>query len=306
MRPEITKKDPEHDINIILEDDYVKSLNLNKAEIKKKIKEYQAETGKHAVWLDRITVGFKNWLKGEKIYDRAKERISFYLNGERKEKWNEFLKNHEDYNFSKLIREGVDFYIDNHSNLFSKNFQKVRTISHSLKEPLTTIKGFSQLLLDSYQGELSEEVILTIRSILNQSLQLERKILGLLDEVSSEPQEVDILLIEDDSATIRLINTYFEKKGYTCRGIENGARAMEELNLIKPKLVLLDIILPDISGYDICKILKKDEKLKSIPVIFLTAVPGSEVKENLEETGADGYLLKPFNISDLQQLFKYL
>ncbi len=300
------KKNLDEQTLIILKDTEIAKLNLKRDEIKEKIKQYQEDTGKHAVWLDRITGGFKNWLKGEKIYDRAKERISFYLSEERREKWQDFVDTHPDYNISKLIREGVDFFIKNYSKLIDRDNQKSNNISHSLKESLTTIKGFSQLLLDSYQGELSEEVILTIRSILNQSMHLERKILTLLDDVNKEPEEFDILLIEDDLPTIRLIKTYFEKKGYTCKGIENGKMALEELEIIKPKLILLDIILPDISGYEICKILKDNEKFKQIPTIYLTAVPGNEVKEKLAETGADGYLLKPFNISDLETLFKYL
>ena len=71
-------------------------------------------------------------------------------------------------------------------------------------------------------------------------------------------------------------------------------------------LILLDIILPDISGYEICKRIKSDEKFKSIPLYYLTAIPGTEVEKNIEETGADGYILKPFDLSDFEPILNKL
>jgi DNA-binding response OmpR family regulator len=116
----------------------------------------------------------------------------------------------------------------------------------------------------------------------------------------------DVLLIEDDLATIRLITSYFESKGFKCKGIVSGSKGLEELGHSIPKLILLDIILPDLSGYDICKTIKSDSDWSSIPVFFLTAIAGSEVEKNLEETNADGYILKPFNFSDFEIVFDIL
>ena len=73
-----------------------------------------------------------------------------------------------------------------------------------------------------------------------------------------------------------------------------------------PKLILLDILLPDGSGYEICKKIKTDDKLKNIPVYYITAVPETEVHNKMSETKADGYFLKPFNISDFNILLDYL
>ncbi|MFW9894624.1 MAG: DNA-binding response regulator, partial [Candidatus Thorarchaeota archaeon] len=58
--------------------------------------------------------------------------------------------------------------------------------------------------------------------------------------------------------------------------------------------------------YDICKTIKSDKEYKNIPVYFLTAIAGSEVEKNLEETKADGYILKPFNFTDFEVIFKIL
>ncbi|MHA1491499.1 MAG: response regulator, partial [Promethearchaeota archaeon] len=68
----------------------------------------------------------------------------------------------------------------------------------------------------------------------------------------------------------------------------------------------LDIILPDLSGYEICKTIKSNNEYKKIPVYYLTAIAGSEVKKNLKDTGADGYILKPFNFSDFKIIFNIL
>ena len=114
------------------------------------------------------------------------------------------------------------------------------------------------------------------------------------------------MLIEDDISTIKLLTTFFESKGYRCKGIISASKAMEELKRNKPKLILLDIILPDINGYDLCKMLCSDEDLKDIPIFFLTAIPGSEVEKRIKESGAFGYILKPFDFSDFDILYAHL
>jgi twitching motility two-component system response regulator PilG len=184
----------------------------------------------------------------------------------------------------------------------------ITKISHDLKEPLTTIKGFSQLLLENYKDDLGEDVLNTIKNIFDQSLLLENKIINILDNIATEEPHLqyDILLVEDDLATIRLLTSYFESKGFKCKGVASGMKGVEEIRGGVPKLVLLDIILPDISGYEICKMIKEHEKYKEIPVYLLTAIPGSEVEKKMGETQADGYILKPFDFSDFDVIFQYL
>ena len=127
-----------------------------------------------------------------------------------------------------------------------------------------------------------------------------------MDDIKRESTKYDILLIEDDVATIRLITSFFESKGFVCKGVVSGSKGLEELKNGTPQLILLDIILPDLKGYDICKIIKSDKLYQNIPVYFLTAISGSEVENRLEETGANGYILKPFNFSDFDILFDLL
>jgi CheY-like chemotaxis protein len=293
-----------------LSDEEIESLDLESEQVKELMEQYQNATDKYAIWRGSITEGFKKWLKGEKIYDRDKERISLYVSEDTKNTWNDYIKENK-YTLSKLIRESVDFYINKkvrpiNGDLRQMESQAISNISHALKEPLTSIKGFSQLLLENYNQELDEEVLTTIQNIFEQSQLLESKIINILDNIKTETSQYDILLIEDDLATIRLLTSYFDSKGFTCQGVVSGTKGLEELSNNTPKLVLLDIILPDYNGYEICKIIKSNKNLKSIPVFLLTAIPGSEVKKHIDETKADGYILKPFDFSDFEVLFDYL
>jgi len=296
-----------------LSDEDIKNLDLKSEKAKNLMKEYEETTDKYANWRGNITEGFMKWLKGEKIYDREKERISLYVSDETKEEWSEFIKTHKnEYNtISKLIRESVNYFIKKKPGLASDDLnlldtQTITNISHALKEPLTSIKGFSQLLIENYKDEMEEEVFNTIQNIFSQSLLLEKKIINILDNIKTESIQYDILLIEDDLATIRLLTSYFESKGYTCKGVVSGTKGLEEIKNNPPKLVLLDIILPDYSGYEICKQIKSNKDLRNLAVYLLTAIPGSEVEKNLEESNADGYILKPFDFSDFEVIFQYL
>ena len=274
------------------------------------MKRYEEETGKYAVWRGVVTEGFKKWAKGEKVYNRDKERISLYVSDETKNLWQDFIKKSNYNTISKLIRDSVREFIDEkysrEKGANKLNAQTIANISHALKEPLTSIKGYSQLLIENYKDQLSSNILSTVKNIFEQSILLENKIVNFLDDIQVETPQYDILLIEDDLATIRLITSYFESKGYLCKGVVSGSKGIEELKNSIPKIILLDIILPDLSGYDICKTIKSDNEYKKIPVIFLTAIAGSEVEKNLAETGADGYILKPFNFSAFEKVFKMI
>ncbi|MHA2289508.1 MAG: histidine kinase dimerization/phospho-acceptor domain-containing protein, partial [Promethearchaeota archaeon] len=218
---------------------------------------YEEETGKYAIWRKSVTESFKKWLKGEKVYTRAKERISLYVADDVKTAWQNFINvnKHTFPTFSELIRQSVKTFIEDSSKFSSElsnlNPGTISNISHALKEPLTSIKGYSQLLLESeeYRNKLSNHVEETIKNIFDQSNLLEGIIKNFLDNIQPDSSPYDILLIEDDLPTIRLITNYFENKEYICKGLASGTKGLEELKRTLPKVILLDIILPDISGY---------------------------------------------------------
>jgi CheY-like chemotaxis protein len=303
-------------------------IDNNSIEKTEEMKRYEKETHRYSIWRGMITEGFKKWQRGEKIYHREKERISLYVSDDTKTKWLEYTKN-DGTTISKLIREAVESFIESQGNRSNHNLsipQTISNISHTLKEPLTSIKGYSQLLIENYREKLNDQVLETVKNIFEQSILLEKKIINILDNIKVEPEH-EVLLIEDDLATIRLIKSYFESKGIKCKGVVSGSKGLEELGNAIPKLILLDIILPDLSGYDICKTIKSDNEYKNIPVFFLTdicktiksdneyknipvffltAIAGSEVQKNLKETKADGFILKPFNFSDFEVIFDIL
>ena len=265
---------------------------------------YEEETGKKAIWRGEVTEGFKRWQEGQKIYGIDKKGIGLLVPEEIKAKWEKFGEEKDFPTISSLIRQAVNFYIDNQQKIFSlENFPK---ISQELKRPLTSIKGFAQLLIDKHKNELSWDAILKIKEIIDNSIILENKIKYLLENQSVDKEQCEILIIDDDESTINLLLNFFESRGYKCKKAFLGNEAIEFLKNNLPKLILLDILLPDINGYEICKVIKSNRNLKNIPVYYITAVTKSEVNKNLKETGADGYFLKPFNLAEFNVLFEYL
>jgi CheY-like chemotaxis protein len=264
---------------------------------------YEDETGKKAIWRGEITKGFEKWKEGEKDYYSGKKRISVYITGELEKKWLEFSKEQNISSLSKLIRQGINYYIEKQSDLIERDLP---TFTHELKERLTTIKGNLQLVIENYATELNDNIILIINNLLDEIKLFENEFIFKLDKKVSKPAEYDILLIEDSISTVHLIENFFTAKGHSIKSFFTGLKGLEELNFNVPKLILLDIILPDISGFEICKQIKSNKKLEHIPVIYITAVPGPKVEEKMEETKADGYILKPFDLEELNFLFEYI
>lgn len=239
--------------------------------------------------------------------DQEKERISLYVDKDVKEYWQRFAKNNDFTTLSKLIREALSFYIQ------CKGLD-ITSLSHGLKEPLTSIKGYLQLIIETSGDSLDANILSTLKNVLNQCAILENKIVEYLDRFEPEKEgadedeavDYDLLLIEDDVETVNLLTSYFDSLGVSSKGILSGLKGLQEIRRYKPKLVLLDIILPDIDGYDILKEMKSKDNLKDIPVYFLTAIPSVEVEKKVIELGAAGSILKPFNLSDFDVIFKFI
>ncbi len=283
----------------------------NKLNITSEMKRYEEETGRQAIWHGELTKGFKRWKEGEKNIYGNKKRISVYISHETEQKWQDFINSVESKTISKLIRVSVDEYIKEKSKQIGNfnldlDYQLNPNTLYYLKQKLTIIKGFLQLILEKYKLNLNEEIISIVENLLIQAQQLESKFINKVDDKNTSTMQLDVLIIEDDLATVEILTNYFSSQGYSAKGVYTGANGLEELILNMPKLILLDIILPDISGFDICKKIKHNSKYKDLPVIFVTAMPGFKVQEKLEETQADGYILKPFDLTDFEFLFKYL
>jgi two-component system, OmpR family, phosphate regulon response regulator PhoB len=108
-----------------------------------------------------------------------------------------------------------------------------------------------------------------------------------------------IFIVEDEPSIVALVKYNLEKENYKVFFSHNGEEGLKEIKKTDPDLVLLDWMLPDLSGIEICKALKKDPKYKHLPIIMLTAKNQDEDKVLGLNTGADDYLSKPFSHSEL-------
>ena len=117
---------------------------------------------------------------------------------------------------------------------------------------------------------------------------------------------VNIHIVEDEQPIITLVKYNLEKEGYKVSSSDNGNEGIEDIKKLFPDLVLLDWMLPDFSGVEICKILKKEKKFKEIPIIMLTAKGEDEDKIKGLNSGADDYITKPFSFPELLARIKAL
>lgn len=108
-----------------------------------------------------------------------------------------------------------------------------------------------------------------------------------------------ILLIEDDADLFSLLRYNLEKEGFILTGSQTGKGALELCRREKPDLILLDIMLPDSDGLDICRGIRADPELAGIPVIFLTARASETDRIIGLELGANDYVVKPFFVREL-------
>lgn len=107
-----------------------------------------------------------------------------------------------------------------------------------------------------------------------------------------------ILVIDDEPDILKILLLRLKKAGYAVIGGKDGREAMDLARQKMPDLILLDIYLPDINGDYVTRILKRDKKLKHIPIILISATTVS-IAERAEDCGAAGYVTKPFEPEDL-------
>ena len=115
-----------------------------------------------------------------------------------------------------------------------------------------------------------------------------------------------IFIAEDETSIITLLKYNLEKESYKVSFCENGEQALKQIKDKHPDLILMDWMLPDLSGVEVCKNLKKDNKYNDIPIIMLTAKGEEEDKLRAFDTGADDYVTKPFSQKELNARIKSL
>ena len=109
-----------------------------------------------------------------------------------------------------------------------------------------------------------------------------------------------LLVVEDDPDISNMLKIYFTSQGYEVDAALRGTVALEKTRQVMPHLIVLDIMLPDIDGYEVCRNLRTNARTSHIPVIFLTQKDERSDKLQGLELGADDYITKPFDIEELK------
>ena len=116
-----------------------------------------------------------------------------------------------------------------------------------------------------------------------------------------------ILIVDDEQDIVESLKFVLEIANYTCYCAYNGEDGWRMAKEIVPDLIILDVMMPKINGYKVSRLLKFDKKFQNIPILMVTARSQEEDKLIGEETGADEYITKPFDIMNVVDLInKYL
>lgn len=116
----------------------------------------------------------------------------------------------------------------------------------------------------------------------------------------AEPPKSNIMVVDDQPANLKLLEELLLQQGHTVRSFPRGRLALEAAARNPPDLILLDIDMPEMNGFDVCKRLKDDEKLSSIPVLFLSALNQTSDKVKAFRSGGVDYITKPFQLEEVR------
>jgi len=116
-----------------------------------------------------------------------------------------------------------------------------------------------------------------------------------------------ILVVDDEPDILKVVTFILKKTGYEIFSAVDGKEALKLIKDKRPDLILLDLRLPVIDGYEVCRKVKSDDSLKAIPVLLLTASGVDSVAQKAQTLGAEDFIIKPFSKEDLlKKINKYL
>jgi len=108
-----------------------------------------------------------------------------------------------------------------------------------------------------------------------------------------------LLIIEDSRMVSELLKTRLESEGFQCEVISDGLEGLKRAKEIMPDLIILDVMLPSMNGFKICRLLKYDRRYRKIPILMLTTRAEAKDVRLGKSTGADLYMTKPFKTEEL-------
>jgi len=117
-----------------------------------------------------------------------------------------------------------------------------------------------------------------------------------------------ILVVDDEKQFLEMMTIRLESYGYEVITAVNGQEGLTKAKSESPDLILLDVMMPEIDGFEVCKLLKDDEQYSGIPIIICTAMAQTADIETSNKSGADAYVSKPFDhkilLSKIEELLK--
>lgn len=109
----------------------------------------------------------------------------------------------------------------------------------------------------------------------------------------------NILVVDDTPANLRLLSQMLSERGYKVRAVRSGPQALRAAQAAPPDLILLDILMPEMDGYEVCQRLKADERTRDIPILFISALGETEDKVRAFAAGGVDYVTKPFQAEEV-------
>lgn len=116
----------------------------------------------------------------------------------------------------------------------------------------------------------------------------------------------DVLIAEDEPAILDSLEFILRRAGFTVASVTDGSVALAEIRRLSPKMVVLDVMLPRQSGFEVLKQIRADTALGALPVLMLTAKGQQQDKRIAEELGADAFVTKPYANADVVEAVKRL
>ena len=115
-----------------------------------------------------------------------------------------------------------------------------------------------------------------------------------------------ILIVDDDSQITTLIEFILKKEGYLTVVAHSGQEGIKLISQENPDLMILDLMMPEMDGYQVCSVIKSDEQTRNLPILMLTALGSGKDFEKGLESGANWYITKPFESQHLLKRVRYL
>jgi DNA-binding response OmpR family regulator len=115
-----------------------------------------------------------------------------------------------------------------------------------------------------------------------------------------------IMVVDDDDAFLKMMKTILPREGYRVHYTSDSTKVVQYAKKHKADLIMLDLMMPEMDGYEVCRKVRKDAEMRQIPILVVSAAGGKEVARRVFEAGADEHITKPFDQQDILYRINYL